>query len=211
MSFSVSGGASLADFTMQPLSTGEKTLAYIPGGSIYKQVLTNGNVREHGVLVGHGNNLVSSLSLIDANFQADDLVAYVIGANLGCDFGDAPDTAGAGFIHKNDYQTLWASNGPLHQIAPTPIFYLGAGVTTETQGQPMLPRLGILMTVLQFQRYAWDRMPLLIQRSMVRAVIYKRGSTGIKTVYLIAQSKWQLIFKMAVRAMQMARLMVKLN
>ena len=136
VSFSVSGGASLADFTMQPLSTGEKTLAYIPAsGSIYKQVLTNGNVREHGVLVGHGNNLVSSLSLIGTNFQADDLVAYVIGANLGCDFGDAPDTAGAGPA-KDDYQTLWASNGPLHQIAPTPIFYLGAGVTTETQGQP---------------------------------------------------------------------------
>ncbi|MFZ1387791.1 MAG: CshA/CshB family fibrillar adhesin-related protein [Thiolinea sp.] len=130
VTFSISGGAKVSDFVMQPLASGATTLAYIAAsGTILKQNPI-GTSREHGVLVGQGSNLVSQLSLTTSGIIITDFVAYVLGANLDCDFGDAPDTAGAGPA-AGDYATLGASNGPQHQMTTTPNVYLGAGVSTE--------------------------------------------------------------------------------
>ncbi|TXH69911.1 MAG: right-handed parallel beta-helix repeat-containing protein [Thiothrix sp.] len=130
VSFAVSGSAKPSDFVMQPLTTGSTTLAYIAAsGTILKQTSISTS-REHGILVGQGTNLVSQLSLSTAGISGSDFVAYVLGANLDCDFGDAPDTAGSGPA-AGDYETLGASNGPQHQFPAIPTLYLGAGITSE--------------------------------------------------------------------------------
>ncbi|SDZ85216.1 hypothetical protein SAMN05660964_00405 [Thiothrix caldifontis] len=130
LTLTLNGGASPADFVMKPLTSGEAALAYIAAtGTVMKQTLWGTN-REHGVLVGQGSNLVSQLTLTSSNIRSDDFVAYAVGANVGCDFGDAPDNAGTGPA-TGDYQTLQASGGPVHYISDSSVVYLGAGATTE--------------------------------------------------------------------------------
>jgi uncharacterized repeat protein (TIGR01451 family) len=133
----ISGQANRADFVMAGVQTSPQpnNLVYIPStGTIHKWQPDNS--REHGVLMGLGNDTVSQISLVSSGIAASDFVAYLLGLNGYCDFGDAPDSASTG-TGQNDYATLYASNAPFHQVSPAiASVYLGKGLTRDTDGLP---------------------------------------------------------------------------
>ncbi|MGJ3257827.1 MAG: GEVED domain-containing protein [Alcanivorax sp.] len=138
--FNVTGTATPANFVLTPAGGGafsDPHLIYSPATAQIRKVVPLGNVRESGVLVGQGSETVSQMTLTASNFgSVSDFIAYNLGYIGECDFGDAPD-AGPG-TGADDYETLAASDGPGHVLRPFPQFYLGAGVTGESDGQPSL-------------------------------------------------------------------------
>jgi uncharacterized repeat protein (TIGR01451 family) len=135
--FSVTGQADRADFVMEGVQTSPQpnNLVYIPStGTIQKWQADNS--REHGVLMGLGTDSVSQISLVSSGISSGDFVAYLLGLNGYCDFGDAPDNASTGTA-QNDYATLYASGAPFHQVSPAiASVYLGKGLTRDVDGLP---------------------------------------------------------------------------